>query len=245
MSIAIAIHQPNYLPWMGFIAKMYLSDIFIIHDNVEYSKSGFTKRTNIRKTAPTPQKQYLSIPLQKQSDFTLIKELRIDHQKDWSKKHLEKIKHSYSKAPFFDTFFPTIKELLNQAKQYETLSTYNSFLIQAIAKLLNLSCELVYSSQLPVSGIRSEYNLNLIKHFSGNRYISGMGAKNYQDKKDFEVANIQLVYADVYSYLQTHPYPQQQGNFINGLSILDPLFNIGIDDTLQILKDFKQTLPLS
>ena len=46
----VSIHQPNYLPWLGFFDKIKQSDYFVIFDNVQFprGKNHFGHRNKIK-----------------------------------------------------------------------------------------------------------------------------------------------------------------------------------------------------
>lgn len=238
MPKTIAIHQPNYLPWLGYFYKLYASDIFVFHDNVAYSKKSLTKRCQIRKAKGSMEKTYLTIPLIKHTDGTLIKDLYIDHGQDWRQKQLNQIRNTYAKAPFFERLFPKIETWLEAVAQMDKLADANIFLITQILEWLDLQCALFRSSELPVSGYKSDYNVNIISHFGVEVYLSGSGARKYQKSEAFEANGIALLYPGFHTYHQTSPYIQHQGAYLPGLSILDAIFNIGIKGTLGLFETF-------
>ena len=235
MSKIIGIHQPNYLPWLGYFYKISLCDIFIFHDNVELTKKGYTRRTNIRK-GNTAEKIFLTVPLKKHSDFALIKDLQIVDQSNWQQKQLNQLFAAYSKSRNFDQIQDLLKEIFNQ--KITALSSLNIELIKKISTLLGLNTNFYLSSELPVSGKGNEYNLNLCKHFNATHYASGIGAKNYQDETSFQNSKIEIMYNDFYSFLKKHPYEQHHSDFIPGLAVVDALFNIGIEGVHQLFQNY-------
>ncbi len=238
MQKIIAIHQPNYLPWLGYFYKISCCDLFIFHDNVELTKKGYTRRTNIRK-GNTAEKIYLTVPLKKHSDFALIKDLEIANHENWQQKQLNKLNATYSKTPYYNQFKIVVEELLSQ--NIYSLSELNIACIRKISELLEFKTEFCRSSELPVAGKGNEYNLNLCKHFQATHYASGKGAKNYQDESAFQNEGIEIIYSDFFSYLSGNPYPQQQDEFLNGLSILDALFNIGANEVRTMFQNYSAT----
>ncbi|MBI3637246.1 MAG: WbqC family protein, partial [Candidatus Rokubacteria bacterium] len=44
----VAIHQPHYLPWLGYLAKWAAADVFIVLDTVQYEKNGWQNRNRIK-----------------------------------------------------------------------------------------------------------------------------------------------------------------------------------------------------
>ncbi len=88
----ISIHQPAYLPWLGYFDKINRSDIFIYLDTVQLEKNSYTYRNKIK----TPQgSTWLTIPLiTKGHTANSIGDIRIDNSQNWKKKHLKNmLKH--------------------------------------------------------------------------------------------------------------------------------------------------------
>ena len=44
----IAIHQPEHFPYMGFFQKMKAADVFVILDDVQYTKGNFQNRNRFK-----------------------------------------------------------------------------------------------------------------------------------------------------------------------------------------------------
>ncbi len=233
----VAIHQPNFLPWLGYFYKIWASDVFIFHDNVEYTKKSFIKRVYIRQATGSAEKTYLTVPLKKHSDFARIKDLYIDSPAQWLNSHLHKIRNAYSKAPYFPDYFSLVESAYQRSVQLDRLSEYNVFWIKEIMQLLDLPARTFYSSSLDVPILRSDaYNAALTKAVGGTVYLSGVGAKKYQHEKPYLDMGIELRYADFGRYLQDHPYLQRQGPFLNGLSVLNALFNIGKEGIIALFQ---------
>lgn len=240
MKLSVGIHQPNFLPWFGFFHKIHLSDIFILHDNIEYSKKSVLRRTHIRNINIPLEKEYLTIPLVKCSDFTLIKDLVIDHSQKWTPKILNKIKNTYSKTPYFADYFTDIEEWIKASQDHTNLSNWTCSLIEQISSLLSITTKFQRSSELQAQGKGNEYNLNMTKELGGNIYCSGAGAEGYQMKEDFEKENIALNIVNSFEYIDTKKYPQNGLSFLNGLSIIDLLFNVGEEGVMNLLKEYAE-----
>ena len=248
--VAVAIHQPNYLPWLGYFHKIYAADIFILLDTVQHKP--IVRRTFIRKTPNMknvkkadrnkPQKKTLSIPLQSHSKFDIIREISINNDVNWPDSHLNQIEFVYKNSPYFDDIFPTFVTMVNTCPRIPRLALMNHYLIMTICCLLGMECktEIHLASNIPVERKKSTENLiTLIKHFNGTKYLSGTGAKKYQDLGRFGEEGIKVEYQNMFSFLAQHKYPQAQGEFVNGLSIVDALFNIGPVEIMNIFDEYE------
>jgi len=213
----VAIHQPNYLPWIGFFYKMSRCDTFVLLDNVRHSKSSFTHRNKINNNG---KELLLTIPLKNKE--SLINELRILDPKDTLRKHWSAIKTNYTKSKHWGFLYADL-ERIYQTK-YERLIDLNSDIIFLVKSKLEINTQILFASELgEIPGTGNERNLNICKALNATVYLSGNGAKSYNDEASYEKNNILLRYYDF-----VHPvYPQVGATFVPNLSIVDYLFNCG------------------
>lgn len=158
---------------------------------------------------------------------------------------MNKIVHHYNRCPYFEIYFPFVSQTLQECRQFEKFSEASIFIVKKFLKLLSFNYRLEISSKLPVSGYKTDYVINIVEYLEGDVYLSGSGASAYQTEEEFESARIKLAYQDFYHYLEQHPYNQICSPFINGLSIIDPLFNIGIEGFYHLLSDYAEKLKFS
>ena len=93
----VSIHQPQYLPWLGYFDKIERSDAFVFLDNVQFKKNEWQNRNKVK----TDQRwQWLTIPVIHKFGQK-INEVKINNTVRWGKKHLTALLNHYSKAPFF------------------------------------------------------------------------------------------------------------------------------------------------
>ncbi|PHN01472.1 WbqC family protein [Flavilitoribacter nigricans] len=236
----VAIHQPNYLPWLGYFYKIFAADQFIFLDDVAYSKGSYTARTSRRNGFGQTDKSYLSVPVKKHHLGTAIKALEINHLQDWPARHLNCLIDSYRKAPFFEKYFPALEAWFQHAFEFELLSNWNIYLVQEVSQMLGLDCQFINAASIPVSGKGPDYLLALVRYRGGEAYISGAGGRKYQDPGQFLSAGIDLKYQDLYPFLEQYPYSQFQGPWLNGLSVIDALMNIGEDAILKIFQEYER-----
>ena len=213
----IAIHQPNFLPWLGYFYKMANCDFFILLDNVQYEKNGPTNRVKIK----TPQGSiWLTLPV-KRNFPQLINETELVDFSKQKEKIIKTLSLNFQKAKYFNFLLPELQKVLE--KDWRYLSQLNIELIKLIKEKLKIKTKLEIASNYEVFGKGTDLLVNLCKTFNTDTYLSGQGGKNYQEEEKFKSANIKLEYTDF-----IHPvYPQLWKDFIPGLSAIDLIFNCG------------------
>lgn len=213
----IAIHQPNYLPWCGYFHKMLSCDLFVILDDVTYSKTAITNKNKI-KSPDGP--RLLSVPIGQKKG--LIKDVTIFDDSKWPQKHWGSIQRSYARAPFwkqYEQFFLPIYQ-----NPDEKLADFNLRLIEVVRILLGIKTPIIRSSEIDgIAGKKGDKIISICKALQATIYLSGTGAKSYNDENEFERNQIRLEYQK-FDHLE---YPQLWGDFMSHMSIIDLLFNCG------------------
>lgn len=227
----IGIHQPNFLPWMGYFYKMAQSDVFVLLDHVQFSKKSFTRRVKIHKSNHENEDQYLIVPLQKHSDHAAINALKLIDAKDWQNKITSKIHQTYSKAPYYHQIEPLIDCFFTQAPSSDSFAEFNIELIQYVADLLELKAQCIQSSAMDITYSGQDVNLDLVQFLDGSTYVSGMGGKKYQDENLFTDNDIKIEYSNYPQVFKTLDFPD---HFLNK-SILTYLACYPIDKLKAIL----------
>ena len=223
----VAIHQPQYLPWLGYFDKIYRCDVFCLLDTVQYKKNEFQNRNRI-KTADGW--QWLTVPVTYRFPQR-IEEVGVNQTVDWQRKHLQALKTNYSKAPFFETYCGRFEELYQQS--YEFLVQVNVACIELLMKLLGLERKLVLASSLQVETEDPTLRLvEICRKLGGDFYLSGRDGANYMDIDMFAGHQIDILFQDF-----QHPqYPQCFGTFEPNMSVVDLLFNCG-PESLAIISE--------
>ena len=216
----LSMHQPNFIPWIGYFHKIRKSDVFVLLDEVQIPRGKSVANRNKIKSAQGELE--LVVPLAKEKGYEgkiTYTMARIADQK-WQKKALKAVELNYSKAPYFDRYFPIIKELFN----YNDFCSMNVGFIRFVVKELDIDTPLNLLSEIDGKlGNKNELIVNLCRRFDANVYLSGKGASKYNDPDYLKDNGIKLEYQEF-----EHPvYRQLHGDFIPYLSVLDLLMNYG------------------
>lgn len=215
----VAIHQPNFLPWLGFFHKAEQADLLVLLDDVQFIKRGFIQRNCIKTNQGT---QLIGVPVKtKGRYFQTIAETEIDNETPWQAKLTRTLGVNYGKAPAYSALATEIGAIL--ARPHERLVDLNVELLRTAFHHLSIETPTMLASELEgVEGQGTERLISICRSVGADEYISGTGGKNYQDESAFEAGGIHLEYTRF-----EHPtYPQLNGEFAANLSIVDYLFNV-------------------
>jgi hypothetical protein len=226
MSKVVAIHQPNYLPWLGYFYKMANCDTFVLLDTVLLSKQSFTTRCQIKTTGGLG---LLPVPLATRSG--MINEIAVAKNENWQIRHWHVMQNAYVSSTYWKEYSPYFEQFY-RGNRWPTLIQVNVSSIMIIRTILGLDNKLVSVSELgAIGGQKSDRIIEICKRLGADTYLSGAGARVYNDEEAFRKAGVKLAYTDF-----EHPvYRQLWGDFVPNLSIVDLLFNEGTR-SLGILK---------
>ena len=226
----IAIVQSNYLPWFGYFQLIKMVDKFVLFDNVQYTERDWRNRNRIKTAQGTT---WLTIPIENNSlRGRLICEIEAKG-KEWGESHLEIIRRNYSRARFFDEVFPVVTDLFGKFKKLSMLTEINEVSINYISELLSIRTKILPARyKLPPELDANDKLIYICKKENASFYLSGPKAKSYLNVEKFRSNAVQFGFIE-YASLE---YPQPWGNFVSNLSIIDVLFNLGIEHTREKLK---------
>lgn len=225
----VAIMQPYFFPYLGYWQLINAADIFVIHDDVQFTKKGWINRNRI---IVNEQASYITLPLTKSPNSSLINEKVISPQWLKTRQSVEgKLKQSYGKSKHFNE---VINPILASLTEPET--NMNLFLkasIKKIAKLLDIETPIMMSSDLDLDkSLRGQDKvIHICQALKATDYINPIGGQGIYAASSFEEKEIELKFLKMDEIY----YPQPCQKFISSLSIIDLLFNIGATETKQLL----------
>lgn len=215
----VAIHQPNFFPWLGYFEKIRRADVLILLDSVAYPRAGsggMGSWVNRVRLAIQGEARWVTCPLRRMPLGAPIGAVQIDDSQPWRSKLLRTIEANYRKAPQFESGMALIEPLLLEPEN--NLSAFNIRAIKAIAEHLGLSTRFVLQSTLQYSGKATELLVALVRAVDGSAYLSGDGAIGYQRDELFAENNLGLVKLNFAQQVYCEP-----SRFIPGLSVIDYL----------------------
>lgn len=218
----VSIHQPNYIPWVGFFNKILSSDVYVVFDDVQFPRGKDYANRNQIKT--NNGKKWLTVPVNGKSQLRPWNKIEINNN-DWIEQHLSLLESFYRKSEYFATYYPDLKEIYHRG--HIKLIDLNLDLIKYILKEIGKDVDIVMSSDIKTDKKGLDKILHILKELNATTYISGSGegSKRYIDESLFKENSIKLIWQK-FDQLE---YKQQFGEFMPYMTILDLLFNHGPD----------------
>jgi len=223
----VAIHQPNYVPWLGYFSKIARADIFVFLDDVQFTKGGYTNRVKILSPAGP---RWITVPVSLHLG-DLICEVEISRS-DWVRSHMSLLQGCYQQAPHFNKVWGELQEIYSGATQ-RIISELNIYLLRRLCERTGLEKKFHLSSSFEVQGKGDDRLVALMERLApGGTYLSGKGGAKYQEPKKFLEAGFGFKYVEF-----EHPrYDQGGGAFLEGLSVLDAVFHTGFEGVAAFLE---------
>jgi WbqC-like protein len=226
--VKIAIHQPHYLPWLGYFAKWAAADVFVFLDTVQYEKNGWQNRNRI-KTREGP--WWLTVPVRAKLG-TSIRDVMVDSSQNWRARHFATIENAYGGAPAWRAHRDELQALYG--REWERLAPVAIASAEWLAGKLGVTTPTRMASdiELPAAAQMDATArlVGLCRAVGADTYLAGRDGALYMDIEQFAAAGIAV---ETQQY--EHPvYRQEHGEFAPFLSTLDLLLNHG-DEALGIL----------
>lgn len=210
----LAGHQPCYIPGIIVFTKMALCDAFMFVGHCQFQNKSWHSRNYIRgDNGPL----MLSIPVEKNFGQS-IDDTKPLVTSNWKRKHLASIEHAYKGRPYFDDYFPHLKETYD--KLWLSLALFNETLMQQLCRWLHIAPK--FMDSFGVTGHKTDMLISMCKVAGADSYLSSPG-ETYVDQEQMRAAEI------VHHFLKfEHPvYEQGHKKFMPNLSVIDLLFNCG------------------
>ena len=161
----VGIHQPNFIPWIGYFYKIYRSDVFVLLNDVQFVKNSYADRNSIKTAQGTC---YLKLPLELPSHTANYNEIRIKHELNWKEKQLKTIAMNYKKAPFFEEVYADVEAWFSNPEG--RLDKFNAKIITDISEKLGFSTKFVCSEEFGIEDKSTERLIDIIKLASSVEY---------------------------------------------------------------------------
>jgi hypothetical protein len=218
--VIVSINQPAYLPWLGYFARIAVSDLHVVLDTVQFEKGSFVNRNRVRTASG---ETWLTVPVCTAGRFGELglDTVEIDDAANWRRKHWQTLRQAYAAAPYFaehEPFFASVYE-----RPWPRLAELCAEVTDYLLAAFEIETRLVSSSELEPEGAKDELVLDLCRKTGASTYLSGPLGRDYLREERFDEAGIAVVYQEY-----RHPeYKQLREPFIPYLAAVDLLFTHG------------------
>ena len=228
----MAIMQPYFFPYIGYFQLIAAVDLFIVYDNIKYTKKGWINRNRILQNGNDTM---FSLPLKKDSDFLDVcqRELAVDFDRA---KMLNQIRGAYAKAPYFTQTFGLVERII----RFEENNLFR-FLLHSINQTcehLGIVTQIKASSELSIDHQLKGQDkvLALCAAIGAETYVNAVGGLQLYSRETFLGKAVDL------RFIKSNPfeYPQLGDPFVPWLSIIDVMMFNPLDIIRQsVMKNYE------
>jgi hypothetical protein len=224
--VIVALMQPYFFPYIGYIQLMHAVDLFIVYDDVQYMKGGWINRNLIRIDGGPA---WLTLPVHRDSLLLPINERRYVLDGGTRDSVRQRLRLSYGSAAHYDGVAPIIDGLLSFDD--DNIARFNTNLLTELARALGLRCRIALSSAIAKpAGLKGEARVvDLCQRTGAMRYINPIGGMSLYNPAHFDETGIEL------KFLRTLVSPVQLDHEASHLSIIDTLMHHGVEGTKSLL----------
>jgi hypothetical protein len=228
--IKLGIMQPYFLPYIAYWQLIKTVDLFVVYDNIEYTKKGWINRNKFLQKGKGV---YFTVPLKNDSDYLHVRNRLIadTFEKD---KLLNQIRAAYQKAPFYNEAFPIFTAIIEN--EQPNLFDFIYFSIMRVCTYLQINTKIIKSSDISIDHTLKAENkvIAMCKHLQSRIYINSIGGIDLYSRDMFNKNLIEL------KFLRSNiiPYKQFNNEFVPNLSILDVMMFNSVKEISQMLVSY-------
>jgi hypothetical protein len=222
----VSVHQPQYLPWLGYFDKIDRADIFVLLDTVQFKKNEWQNRNRIKTAGGW---QWLTVPVLYRFP-QLIREVGINNREHWQKKQRQAIISNYRKAPYWSDLEDFFEDLFTAV--WEHIAPLNIHGVRRLVEILGIKTPIFIASELgQFPEDADERLIAIVRHFGADTYLAGSGGREYMQLDKYEKNGVRVVFQEY-----RHPsYSQLFEDFEPFMSVIDLILNRG-KGCLEILR---------
>jgi hypothetical protein len=221
----VAAHQPHYLPWLGYLAKLASCDLFVVMDDLQYEAQNFQNRNRVKVNNGTT---WLTVPLRRGPQSDRIRDKLIDEpnsaKEDWQRRSWETLRVHYGACPYFECYARDLEEIYT--RRWKRLLDLDLHLLELHRAWFGLRTPVLLASSLGLRGTRSGRILDLCRAVGADTYLSGSGASTtYLDTRLLATGGVRVAWQTFDHPRYPQRYPEQ--GFAPRLAAIDLLLNCG------------------
>jgi hypothetical protein len=221
----VAAHQPHYMPWLGYLDKLAKADLFVVMDDLQFEAQNFQNRQRL-KLAHGP--EWLTVPVTRGHQSDRIVDKHIDSsanpKQHWQHRHWRSLVTHYQSARYFDDHADELHAVYD--RHWQSLLDLDLHMLELARRWLDVHTPIVRSSQLNLTGTKTDRIIDMCKQLGARCYLSGGGGSTgYLDAEKIGRSGIGVIWQEF-----THPrYPQRYPRlgFASHLGFLDLVLNCG------------------
>jgi hypothetical protein len=187
----VSLIQSNFIPWVGYLSIIKNSDLFILYEDVQYTKNDWRNRN---KFLINNNETWITIPVH-YSDKQNFQTVTTKSYK-FFEKFKKTIENNYSNNNNYKKIKNDFESKIQICSEEKLLKNINRIFLSFLLDLYNIKTKIIFLEEAPPINNPSEKVLKILKNYSATEYLSGASAKNYLNEELFLKNNIKLNYVN-------------------------------------------------
>lgn len=196
----IALIQGNYVPWAGYFSVIHAVDLFLVYEDVQYTKNDFRNRNWLLDQSGA--QVWLTIPVRHERLGQTYREIKIA-SRDWVKKHPKIAQQLLAKCHGWGRLRPELNSWFEEAAKFEYLWEINRFFLSKICEYLSVKTPIEYVESFDSTSSPSKRVAEIVKQHGASVYLSGPAAKSYIRQEDFTSLGVDIEWCNYASLIES------------------------------------------
>jgi hypothetical protein len=223
--VIVAAHQPHYLPWLGYLAKIAACDLFVVMDDLQYEAQNFQNRNRVKLNHGAA---WLTVPLARGPQSERICDKRICNEgsakEQWQRRTWQTLEVHYRRAPYWRAYADDLHELYH--RPWERLLTLDLHVLSLMMRWFALTRPILLASSLALDGQKTARIATMCAVVNADVYLSGRGASmGYLDVELLRRRGVAVAWQAFEHPVYEQRYPER--GFVSHLAAIDLVLNRG------------------
>ncbi|MER8087269.1 WbqC family protein [Streptomyces sp. NPDC094048] len=185
-----AIHQPNFLPRLTTLAKLFAADYWIVLDDVQFTRRDYQHRARLAALDDPARQHWLTIPTHLPGGRpTLIRDALIDDPALARRRTAGMLRQRHGASPHWPVLAQALDPVLDAFTTGRTAAVAETS-ARVLLDLLDWRGQILTSSVLPARPGRSTRLADLAAVTGARAYLCRTGGMTYLDQTPFVTQNI-------------------------------------------------------
>ena len=207
--------QPYFLPYLGYFQLMKEVDVFVVYDDIQYTKKGWMTRNNML-LGGGPKQFGLSVKKGSSKSYVCERDLSQEWFDSGRHKLMRLFALAYSKAPNWERGRALVQSVL----EFDQINLFDFIVhsIEEVRRELEIKTPIVFSSETNTSELRGEDRVvEICRQLNARTYINPEGGVDLYSRGSFQKCGIELLFLKS----GNQPYKQGEWGFVPRLSVVD------------------------
>lgn len=183
---ACAIHQPNLLPRLSTLAKLYAADVWVVLDDVQFARRDYQHRTRLATLDDPGRWRWLSVETHlPHGRGTLVRDARLSDPRRAARRLAQLPAQFYRAGPHWPSLRAVLEPVARSAAENAGTAAVAEASTRALLGLLGWRGTVVHSSDLAAAEDRSARLADLTAAVGAGTYLCGRGGLRYLDHRPF------------------------------------------------------------